>query len=338
MPKVSIIIPVYNVERYLPECIASIIAQDFSDFECLLIDDGSTDGSGVLCDNYAVKDSRFRVFHQENQGVSAARNRGIAESTGEWIYFIDGDDWMMPGIFNEIDFRHDVVIGCYRRECDDYTYSISMYHRITDTDNPALSYLKEDLRACIGSFMVKSSLLAKIGINFPLCYKYGEDMEFILKSLLCSTSVVIDDRCWMVYRINPKSAMSKPTLRRYDVFFSRLGLIDYAKKCGNWAVVERLRNFSLAESLFVITKTLIEVGMPYREIVGFIKNTPNVRDELTRISVDDNVNKNFKLLLIELLNHPKRFYLKQCLRYRYSCLRQKIGELKVKLIKKQFIC
>ncbi len=336
MPKVSIIIPVYNVEKYLPECIASIIAQDFPDFECLLIDDGSTDGSGALCDNYAVKDSRFRVFHQENQGVSAARNRGIAESTGEWIYFIDGDDWMMPGIFNGLSLSCDMIVGRYRREGVGVKYELQ--NRVKICKNFALSYLFEDIRTHQGAYILKKEVLDKNKIAFPIQYKYGEDMEFILKSLLCSTSIVIDDRCWMAYRINPKSAMSKLTLRRYDVFFSRLGLIDYAKKCGNWAVVERLRNFSLAESLFVTTKALIEGGMPYREIVGFIKDTPNVRNELIRISVDDKVNKNFKLSLIELLNHPKRFYLKQCLRYRYSCLRQKIGELKLELIKKQFIC
>lgn len=94
MPQVSIIIPVYNVEKYLPECIESIIAQDFSDFECLLVDDGSTDGSGALCDSYAARDSRIKVFHQQNQGVSAARNRGIAEAMGEWISFVDSDDWL----------------------------------------------------------------------------------------------------------------------------------------------------------------------------------------------------------------------------------------------------
>lgn len=331
MPKVSIIIPVYNVERYLPECIASIIAQDFSDFECLLIDDGSTDGSGVLCDNYAVKDSRFRVFHQENQGVSAARNRGIAESTGEWIYFIDGDDWMMPGIFNEIDFRPDVVIGCYRRECDDYTYSI--YHRITDTGNPALSYLKEDLRACIGSFMVKSSLLAKIGINFPLCYKYGEDMEFILKSLLCSSSVVIDSRCWMVYRINPKSAMSKPTLRRYDVFFSRLGLIDYAKECGNIEVSNFLKNIGCANTLLTVSKAIVREGGRIAPMVSFVTGNRVVREFLeSSINCVSYVPDSIKKDLKKLRNNPLKFGIGVIISKINYEVRCRFGLIKIKIL------
>lgn len=93
-PKISVIVPVYNVERYLPKCIESILSQTFTDFELLLIDDGSTDGSGKICDAYAEKDSRIRVFHQENRGVSAARNLGIDEAAAEWICFVDSDDWV----------------------------------------------------------------------------------------------------------------------------------------------------------------------------------------------------------------------------------------------------
>ncbi len=100
MPKISIITPVYNVEDYLPRCIDSIINQTFTDFECLLIDDGSTDNSGVLCDEYAGKDSRIRVFHQKNQGQAAARNYALDIAQGEYIAFIDGDDWVSPEYLN----------------------------------------------------------------------------------------------------------------------------------------------------------------------------------------------------------------------------------------------
>ena len=78
-PKISIIVPVYKAEKYLRRCLDSIVAQTFTDWECILIDDGSPDNSGKICDEYAVKDGRFRVFHQENAGVSAARNKGLAK-------------------------------------------------------------------------------------------------------------------------------------------------------------------------------------------------------------------------------------------------------------------
>lgn len=94
MPKISVIVPVYNTEQYLPRCIDSILSQTFTDFELLLIDDGSKDSSGKICDEYAAKDSRIRVFHKENGGVSSARNLGLDNSQGEWIIFVDSDDWI----------------------------------------------------------------------------------------------------------------------------------------------------------------------------------------------------------------------------------------------------
>lgn len=96
MNRISVIVPVYNTEQYLTRCIDSILSQSFTDFELLLIDDGSTDGSENICDIYAEKDSRVRVFHKENGGVSSARNLGLDEAKGEWICFVDSDDELLP--------------------------------------------------------------------------------------------------------------------------------------------------------------------------------------------------------------------------------------------------
>ena len=93
-PKISIIVPIYNVELYLPRCIDSVLSQSFSDFELVLINDGSTDQSGDICDEYATKDSRIKVIHQDNKGVSYARNRGLDVATGEYIAFVDPDDYI----------------------------------------------------------------------------------------------------------------------------------------------------------------------------------------------------------------------------------------------------
>ena len=93
MPSLSIIIPVYNVETYLKECVKSVLMQTFKDFEILLIDDGSKDSSGKLCNEIALKDSRMRVFHKSNGGLSSARNYGIDRALGEYIIFLDSDDF-----------------------------------------------------------------------------------------------------------------------------------------------------------------------------------------------------------------------------------------------------
>lgn len=106
---ISIIIPVYNVEQFLTQCLDSILCQTYKDFEVILVDDGSPDGSGTICDAYTQKDSRFRVIHQRNAGVSAARNTGIEAAKGEWISFIDSDDWVEPNYLSN--FRLDESNG-----------------------------------------------------------------------------------------------------------------------------------------------------------------------------------------------------------------------------------
>ena len=101
-PLVSIIIPVYNVELYLSKCIDSILAQSFTDWECILVDDGSKDKSGSICDNYALKDNRIKVIHQNNSGVSVARQVGIDNVCGEYSIHIDPDDWIESNMLEEL--------------------------------------------------------------------------------------------------------------------------------------------------------------------------------------------------------------------------------------------
>lgn len=97
--KISVIVPIYRVERYLCRCIESIVAQTHENMEIILVDDGSPDGCGAICDQYAQRDGRIVVIHQENAGVSAARNAGLRIATGEWIGFVDGDDWVEPDMY-----------------------------------------------------------------------------------------------------------------------------------------------------------------------------------------------------------------------------------------------
>ena len=100
MPEISVIVPVYKVEQFLHRCVDSILSQSFADFELILVDDGSPDNCGAICEDYKAKDSRIHVIHRENGGLSAARNTGIdyvmAHSDSEWIAFVDSDDWVHP--------------------------------------------------------------------------------------------------------------------------------------------------------------------------------------------------------------------------------------------------
>ena len=117
---VSIIVPVYNALATIDRCIRSIINQTFADFELILVDDGSQDSSGAICDEMAYSDSRIRVLHQKNEGVSSARNNGMAQARGTWITFIDSDDWVGPDYLERLmapvlaDASIDMVIGGIR--------------------------------------------------------------------------------------------------------------------------------------------------------------------------------------------------------------------------------
>ena len=115
---ISIIVPIYNVENYLRQCLDSIVAQTYQNFECLLINDGSPDNSAGICREYAVKDSRFKYFEKENGGVSSARNFGINNSMGDYVTFVDPDDWldsMYLETLYEIMIKHkaDISLACY---------------------------------------------------------------------------------------------------------------------------------------------------------------------------------------------------------------------------------
>lgn len=108
MSKVSVIIPVYKVEKYLSDCIISIVNQTYTDLEILLIDDGSPDQCGKICDEWAQKDSRIRVIHTENHGLSSARNLGVANASGEYVVFVDSDDWLSPEYVEKL---HEQMVG-----------------------------------------------------------------------------------------------------------------------------------------------------------------------------------------------------------------------------------
>lgn len=121
MDKISVIVPIYNVEKYLNKCIDSIVNQTYKNLEIILIDDGSTDGSGDICDEYAGRDMRIKVFHQENKGVVAARKVGIKNATGEYIGFVDGDDYIDSNMFAELYHlinkkEADIVSSGWKRE------------------------------------------------------------------------------------------------------------------------------------------------------------------------------------------------------------------------------
>mgnify|MGYP002711065744 FL=1 len=126
---ISILIPVYNVERYLPRCIESVLSQDFQDWEMILVDDGSPDKCPQICDEYSQKDLRIKVLHKKNGGLVSARQAGYLLAKGKYILHLDSDDWLMPHaiatLYNYAEQGdYDIVRGCNRRVYDDGSFTI----------------------------------------------------------------------------------------------------------------------------------------------------------------------------------------------------------------------
>ncbi len=188
--KISIIVPVYKVEQYLRRCLDSIVAQTFADWECILIDDGSPDNSGKICDEYAEKDNRFRVFHQGNAGVSAARNKGLDEARGEWITFVDSDDWVEREMLEDLhkyakDNCAEVVI-CGFSNTDGKQKRKSIIPKTGSLNMP--KDFEWYFNAPWGKIF-KKDIIDKYNIKFPLGITLAEDLWFVFQILYSATNV-----------------------------------------------------------------------------------------------------------------------------------------------------
>lgn len=206
-PLISIIVPVYNAEDTLNRCLDSILNQTFSDWELLLIDDGSTDRSAELCDQYASKDQRIKVLHKKNGGVSSARNIGLSHAKGEWITFIDSDDEIPKDTFTGDckSFTEDLIIGAYYgfREGEE-TSRWSLHSGTFNKDN-LLEFYIENLNAPIMGVvwgkLFRNSLCKDL--NFDTNMKVGEDTLFVMQYLQRVKELrVIDKDVYLYYAPN----------------------------------------------------------------------------------------------------------------------------------------
>lgn len=211
-PKFSIIIPVYNVENFLCECLNSVINQKNSDFEILLINDGSTDSSGIICNEYAKNDARIKVFHLVNRGVSFARNVGLEKASGKWILFLDSDDWISLEALlylsniteNEpVEMVQFSFIKVY--EAKEEHFMLKKDGLFTDI---AAYDASNNYHVGICGFLIKSQIISEYKITFSENIKYAEDQEFILKCIYYSNSIFCSTRELYFYRMRSNSAMN----------------------------------------------------------------------------------------------------------------------------------
>lgn len=240
---ISVIVPVYNVKKYISECIDSILAQTYNYFELILVDDGSKDGSGDICENYGKKDERIRVFHKENEGLSSARNKGIDEAVGDYICFVDSDDTLradyLEKLYNAITVDKSDISICdiQATKLSEENLQKKVIFKMTSADAKKWLYderTKEYVLMVVAWNKLYSSKIFE-GIRYPEG-KLHED-EFMIGLVLSKASVIsfVPEKLY-IYRDNTSgitSDVNRFNIRHFDVIDAYAERINCATNDGD---------------------------------------------------------------------------------------------------------
>lgn len=238
MKLLSIIVPVYNVKPYLKKCVESIINQTYKNLQILLVDDGSTDGSQDICDEYARKDSRIVVIHKENGGLSTARNEGMDRAKGEYITFVDSDDWLEPNMYDEMITqleKYDAdLVACSFFECKgDEKKAVGDSKNVTVLDKEEIFINKNQLRFLVWNKVFRRSFIE--GLRFVPGQVY-EDFHFCRQVFLQTKKLVYLDVPFYDYRVlrpgNTNSSFKPGRMcifGEFDALINDLTVLHYDK-------------------------------------------------------------------------------------------------------------
>ena len=263
MVRYSFIIPVYNVAPYLCECLDSVLNQQLEDFEVCIVDDGSKDGSGAICDKYALSDSRVKVKHQSNGGVSAARNVALDMATGDYIWFVDADDYIEEDSLAYI----DKVIQ--KSQCDTIFFGEGrcgdVAKEVIFEEGPKHMFLCSHISYCNPLMIFKRSIIEEHHLRFTFGMKMAEDLEFQYKYLLhCQKPIAIPYNLYYI-RERRDSASRSEAANQNNLQGNKLilsNILEYvqplADKGLDWLgirMVERVKNMMQAAALTPTSST-----------------------------------------------------------------------------------
>lgn len=285
----SIIVPVYNVENYLPKCVESVLRQTFKDYEVILVDDGSTDHSGKLCDGYACRDMRFRVLHQRNHGLSQARNAGLEAAKGEWIAFVDSDDWIEPEMLQVLDgeieknpadlYRFNMrKVNEKGKETERLLYCVENGGIFFETEQEKFEFYfhvfmqyKIGWEVCGGIY--KRNLIKKKKMKFEKTQDiFAEDYLFTFRYMLCVNEVRWLCNIFYNYFQRHKSTMyslNLSTVLPRLVQWGEWGYV-YAKKERMYYFVRNYEQLYFMLMNFHIKYMLSE--LPVEEVIDYMQN------------------------------------------------------------------
>lgn len=280
---ISVIVPIYNAGYFLPQCIESILVQTCSNFELLLIDDGSTDTSLEICTRYAKTDKRISVFHKENEGVTATRRYGVKKAKGKYICFVDADDELPKNsLFTLLDNSNDfdIVIGTYK-EIDKDKEIINIFSRNVCREFDGLSYIQYQLENILyhapWGKLIKKNCFDDTTLDIPRAIFRGEDYIMNIRLGLSAKRIKIIDMIVYYYMIRDTSCMQtrKPSLEYEKLFDDQLtGLLE---KHNLQTVVNKSILYQRADALIglILAKVPLEKSDPFiKTIIKEIKMYP----------------------------------------------------------------
>lgn len=299
MPKLSIIVPVYKVEAYLDACVKSILDQTYTDLELILVDDGSPDRSGALCDSWAERDSRVRVIHKENGGVCSARNAGLDAAKGDYIAFVDSDDWIEPEMYARMLAQSCDVVLCDcvkehpgRQEL--YTHDIrpGFYDRkaLEAEYFPHLLMMENvEYPATISNWVLLFRRELAQEVRYLTGVRYSEDLLFGAQLMYKAQSFCyLKGEAFYHYRMNPTSATHKFALDKWgDYRKLHKGIRD---AFGNCADFDFSHQIDLCLLFFMYNAVGDLYGAPVEQwekkqiILGILKD-PEVRSMFRRLKI-----------------------------------------------------
>ena len=238
MVKISVIVPVYNVYKYLTRCLDTLINQTLNDIEIICVNDGSTDNSAEILKEFANKDKRIIVINQENAGLSAARNAGMAQAKGEYIGFVDSDDWV------DLDFYEKLYNAAKNNDCDIAAADFVREHpnkkpkrlniteeKVYETPEDKYMVCKTYREGCVWNKIYRSEFLKSINLKF-VDGMYYEDRDFTARSLYYSKKLVTVPNTYYRYFVNPKSIVKKGVnkIQREHYILVRQQVLQFIKE------------------------------------------------------------------------------------------------------------
>lgn len=248
MPKISIIVPVYGAEKYLHRCLDSILAQTFEDWECILVDDGSKDRSGSICDDYSAKDNRFKVIHKTNGGVSSARQSGLEAAKGEFVIHTDSDDYLNPEMLEDLlsyqsTTGADLIIFDFNKINGEKKERIVQRPNSLDSKQVLADIISGHIYASCWNKLLRRSVISKYGVTFPKDINLGEDKCFWVTLLKYPISV---------------SYMSKP-------------LYNYDTTINNNSLVRSISRQSILSGVKMVDYIEKQLGNDYKDEINEVK-------------------------------------------------------------------